>query len=97
MHKMTFGELLDSVKNGQIPSGLNPLLKSLWHDANGNWHKAHEIAQDIASADGSLIHAYLHRKEGDLWNANYWYKRAGSEMPQVSLEEEWEMLVRKFL
>lgn len=94
---MTFEEFMNSVQNGQQPAGLNPLLNSLWHDANGNWHKAHEIVQNISSVDGNLIHAFLHRKEGDLWNANYWYRKAGSEMPQVSLEEEWELLVRKYL
>lgn len=73
-------------------------LKALWYDAKENWEKAHDIAQEIDTPEGSRIHAYLHRKEGDLGNAGYWYRRAGKEMPGNStLEEEWEQLVKLML
>lgn len=58
---------------------------------------AHNIAQDIASDDGSWIHAYLHRKEGDQGNAVYWYHRAGRPVPRGSLHEEWEQIVNELL
>ncbi|MAH25955.1 MAG: hypothetical protein CMI19_03230 [Opitutae bacterium] len=67
------------------------LVKSLWWAKKGNWEKAHNIAQDIATNDGSWIHAYLHRVEGDLGNAAYWYRRAGKFVKtNEDLDQEWE-------
>jgi len=94
---MDFQTFTASLKNDTPPTDLQPLLKALWYDAQGDWHKAHDIAQDVHSNDGSWIHAYLHRKEGDKWNANYWYRRAGRSMPSASLEEEWENISRALL
>ena len=68
-------------------------LQSLWFDAHGDWESSHNIAQDLHSTMGSWIHAYLHRKEGDEWNARYWYDRAGKPFPNYSLEEELKVLV----
>ena len=80
------------------PEDSSYYLKALWWDGSGNWNKAHDIAQEINDKKGSWIHAYLHRKEGDLWNADYWYQKAGKKMPlSISLEEEWEEMVAVFL
>ncbi len=68
-------------------------LKALWYDAKGNWEASHDIAQEIHDYLGSWIHAYLHRKEGDRFNAGYWYRRAGKTFPKVNLEEEHLQLV----
>jgi len=94
---MTFEEFKDSLSLDNPPDGISGLLKSLWYDAKGDWEKAHSIAQDINSKEGSLLHAYLHRVEGDIWNAGYWYNRAQSNRFKGSLEEEWESLVKMFL
>ncbi|HEV8132873.1 MAG TPA: hypothetical protein VGQ81_16620 [Acidobacteriota bacterium] len=95
---MTFEEFKDSLrKDKQPPTQLPLLLQALWHDANGNWKRAHEIAQDVDNADGAWVHAYLHRKEGDLGNARYWYSRAGKAEFQGALENEWEHVVRALL
>jgi hypothetical protein len=94
---MTFEEFKASLTSAQPPKGLSELLNSLWYDGRGDWEISHHIAQDINNHDGARIHAYLHRKEGDLWNADYWYSRAGTTRPEISLEEEWELLVRAFL
>jgi hypothetical protein len=94
---MTLQQFKASLSESQPPVGLSPLLESLWHDGNDDWDKAHDIAQDVHTNEGSLMHAYLHRKEGDNWNANYWYRRAGRTMPDVSLEQEWELMVTEFL
>jgi hypothetical protein len=72
-------------------------LTSLWWDRKGDWNRAHSIAQDIPTAQGSAVHAYLHREEGVLWNADYWYRRAGRPRPGISLEAEWEALVLEML
>lgn len=79
------------------PDELSPLLKSLWFDAKGDWEAAHNIAQDIHSSEGSWMHAYLHRKEGDHGNASYWYHRANQPVSKKSLEDEWEQLATAFL
>ena len=72
-------------------------LAAMWYDGKGDWEQAHQIAQDISTADGSWVHAYLHRKEGDIGNANYWYRRAGRSMPDCSLAQEWKDMVQTLL
>lgn len=74
--------------------GLGPLAAALWWDAQGDWDQAHRCAQSVASSDGAWVHAYLHRKEGDLPNADYWYRQAGRRRPAITLDEEWAELVR---
>ena len=74
------------------PADLPPLLTALWLDASGAWDAAHEIAQAERSGDGALVHGYLHRVEGDSANAAYWYAKAGEDLPDNSLEEEWERI-----
>jgi len=74
-----------------------PYLKALWQDGKGNWQAAHRIVDDMEGTNAAWVHAYLHRKEGDKWNANYWYRRANQNMPDISLDAEWEMLVNYFL
>ncbi|MDQ1086292.1 hypothetical protein [Siphonobacter sp. SORGH_AS_1065] len=95
---MTYEAFQQSLSLDTPPAGLSPLLTALWHDGKDDWESAHEIAQ---SAEGTpaydRIHAYLHRKEGDQWNAGYWYRRAGASMPSGSLDKEWESLVRHHL
>jgi hypothetical protein len=74
-------------------SDLAPPLKALWWAAKGDWTKAHNIVQDEESADAAWVHAYLHRVEGDLGNASYWYRRAGKPAAEDSLDAEWERIV----
>lgn len=75
------------------PDSLPSALKALWYDAKNDWNTAHDIAQDIHDSEGSWIHAYLHRKEGDEGNASYWYRRAGKPFCKLSLKDEWESIV----
>lgn len=69
-------------------------LKALWFDATGDWESSHNIAQDMHTTMGSWMHAYLHRKEGDKFNAGYWYRQVGRSYPEISLEEELQEMVR---
>ena len=94
---MDFDTFMSSLKDARPPVGLCDTLISLWWDRQGQWDRAHAIAQDIATVQGSAVHAYLHREEGVLWNADYWYRRAGRTRPDVALETEWEQLVREML
>ena len=89
---MNFEAFQKSINADNPPEGLNSYLLSLWFDAKGDWTKAHEIIQDEDDKTGSWIHAYLHRKEGDIGNADYWYRKAGQTRPEYSLEEEWKRL-----
>ena len=79
------------------PPPLSPLLRALWHDAKGDWDEAHRIAQDVSGGDGAWVHAYLHRKEGDLSNAGYWYRQAGRAATVEPLEVEWTRIVDELL
>ena len=94
---MTRSEFDNYISQKSFPNNAPILLQALFHDAQGNWNAAHNIAQ---SREGTLLydrlHAYLHRKEGDIWNANYWYRRAKTDMPNMSLQKEWEILVELF-
>ena len=71
-------------------------LKALYHDYKGDWNKAHELVDGHPGKEAAHIHAYLHRKEGDQWNAGYWYRQANKEMFKGSLDEEWESLWQLF-
>ena len=77
----------------QPPTILTPTLAALWWDAKGDWARAHGLVDELESPDGMAVHAYLHRKEGDISNANYWYARAGRRLHRPALEDEWEALV----
>jgi hypothetical protein len=95
---MTLEEFRQSVKTDEAPpSGLSPLLQALWHDARGDWDRAHQLAQDVDTKAGAWVHAYLHRKEGDESNAGYWYRRAAREMSRGALDDEWEDIVDALL
>ena len=76
---------------------LSIVLKSLWYDAKGDWDQAHTLIDQLGDRDSAWVHAYLHRKEGDIWNADYWYRRSEETRPEISLEDEWEMLVERIL
>ena len=89
--------LRDSVSADAPPPGLGMALQALWWDAKGDWQKAHECAQAQDDAIGAWVHAYLHRREGDLANAGYWYRRAEKPVASASLGAEWEAIARALL
>ena len=71
-----------SLKDAAPPDGIQPVLQALWHEARGDWDKAHRLAQSQGDATGAWVHAYLHRVEGDQSNAAYWYRRAPDPQDQ---------------
>jgi hypothetical protein len=87
----------ESLLNDEPPQRSSVYLEALWYDAKGDWNKSHTLIQDVEDNKASWIHAYLHRKEGDMGNADYWYSRAGKKRSQLSLEREWEELVNAFM
>lgn len=86
-----------SLENNSPPEGIDDALAALWHDAKGDWERAHELCQRAESKAGDRVHAYLHRKEGDDSNAAYWYRRAGCEPHAGTLESEWEEIAAALL
>ena len=94
---MQLEDFIQSIKEDTPPKGLSETLQAMWHARKGDWETAHNIAQSISTELGSWIHAYLHRVEGDLSNAGYWYKRAGKPQFQGSTEAEADDIINSIL
>jgi hypothetical protein len=94
---MNLQTFTDSLSGSAPPAGLSPALQALWREAQGDWDGAHRLLQGESDSDQDWVHAYLHRKEGDLANAGYWYRRAGKSLPDQSLVAEWEAIVAALL
>lgn len=89
---MDINEFKGTLRESTAPEGLDVPLLALWHDGKGDWHAAHDLLQSENSGPGAWVHAYLHRKEGDLSNAAYWYRRAGRPTARGPLDAEWEAI-----
>ena len=94
---MQLNEFMQSIKEDTPPVGWSEPMEAMWHARKGDWETAHNIAQSIGTELGSWIHAYLHRVEGDLSNADYWYKRAGKLPHSGSTKAEADDIVNSIL
>lgn len=95
---MNFAEFESSLAQSDPPAGLTNALSALWYAGKADWEMAHNTCQkEEGTPDSDWVHAYLHRDEGDLPNAGYWYRRAGREMPESSLKDEWTAMVTELL
>jgi len=94
---MQFETFLQSISSATAPANSSVNLRAMWHDANNEWEQAHALVDSLQDATACWVHAYLHRREGDKGNADYWYRRAGKTRPAISLQEEWELIVRALL
>lgn len=98
MRKPTdYSEFKATLANDKPGREWQVVLQSLWWDAKGDWRRAHDLVDGSNAKNADAIHAYLHRKEGDEWNAGYWYRRAAKQFPQMSLEQEFRQLVEEQL
>jgi hypothetical protein len=95
--KLDLQTFRDSIAKPQPPTGLSPALQALWWDAKGDWDRAHQRAQERDDKAGIHVHAYLHRKEGDQSNAEYWYRRCGAAPSTLTIDEEWQELAQALL
>ena len=95
--KMDINTLKESTSSTRPPDGLSVLLQAMWHQHKGNWAEAHCLAQAENSQGGSWVHAHLHRAEGDLNNAAYWYRLADKPFCTLSVEDEWRAIVSTLL
>ena len=94
---MTLAEFRDALAEPKPPAGLAAPLEALWYAARGDWDRAHRIVMDAKGRDAAWVHAYLHRKEGDLDNARYWYRKAHRPEATGTLEAEWEAIAADLL
>jgi hypothetical protein len=90
-------EFRASLSDAAPAPDLDAPLAAMWWAAKGDWDKAHRIAQDETTSEAAWVHAYLHRVEGDLGNAGYWYRQAGKPVASGPLEAEWEQIVQALL
>ncbi|MGB3755773.1 MAG: hypothetical protein WBA07_05285 [Rivularia sp. (in: cyanobacteria)] len=95
---MILEEFKESIKTLKKCPGFLPLsLQGLWYDKKYGWDEAHELLGDASDTDSAWVHAYLHRREGDLNNARYWYNRSGKPESKVSLDQEWDQIASQLL
>jgi len=87
------GTLVDECPDEQLSAP----LAALWWDSKGDWERAHALVDELSSKEGMAVHAYLHRKEGSSGNADYWYRRSGTEYRRSTLDAEWDALVNALL
>jgi hypothetical protein len=86
---LSLNSFLASIETGKAPPAESPPLRALRLDAEGDWEGAHKCVDQLSGSDAMWVHAFLHRKEGDDWNAAYWYRRAGQEPHRGPLDQEW--------
>ena len=92
-----FEEFVESLRAATPPAAIPREIESLWWAKRDHWERAHDLLQELTSVASSRVHAHLHRIEGDLDNANYWYRRAGFPPVDVPLEVEWNLLTKDLL
>jgi hypothetical protein len=94
---MNLSEFKRSLAKAKPPAGLAPALAALWWAGKDQWHKAHNIVMDESGKDCAWVHAYLHRVEGDLGNARYWYRQAQRPVATAPLTAEWDVIAETLL
>ena len=94
---MILAEFKSSLAGVSPLPGASASLAALWWAGKGDWNKAHQIVQDESGAEAAWVHAYLHRAEGDLANAGYWYRQAGKPVASGPVEAEWDRVVSALL
>jgi len=94
---MDFKDFTSSINKPQPPQKVTKELQALWLDANNQWDEAHDLVQDMPGSKAALVHAYLHRKGEDKVNSEFWYARAGKNVPEIKLSQEWEEIVKSML
>lgn len=94
---MTYDEFILTIENDEQPPSLPLYLQALWYDAKDNWNKAHALIDSLDDKNSCWVHAYLHRKEGDISNAGYWYRRANKQISSATLQNEWKDITIRLL
>ena len=93
MKDIEYDVYIKSLSESSPPTGISYPLIALWYAYKDNWSKAHHQVDHLSDQNSCWVHAYLHRWEGDEWNARYWYRQAKKSFPSYSLKQEWQELV----
>ena len=94
---MNIDDFVKTFEKREKPEDLPIEIQALWVERDGDWREAHELVQVLETKEAFWVHAYLHRREGDIGNAQYWYNRAEKEIPDISLDEEWRKIAESLL
>jgi hypothetical protein len=94
---VTFEQFKATLAREGPPAELDAPLAALWWMAKGDWQRAHGFVDHAAGRNEAWVHAHLHRVEGDLANARYWYGEARREPATGSLAAEREQIARTLL
>lgn len=94
---MNLEEFTISLKEEAPPAGLSPELEALWYEAKGDWYKAHQTVMYNDTKNAAWVHAYLHRKEGNMTNAKAHYKTARKAIPKITLDNEFDIITETLL
>jgi hypothetical protein len=94
---MRLSDFKRSLVHHRPPPSLAPALAALWWSAKDDWEKAHAIVMDCDDAECAWVHAYLHRREGDIANAGYWYRQARRLPATMALAAEWKAIATALL
>jgi hypothetical protein len=94
---MTFEQFTASLAEPAPPAAISPALAALWWAAKSDWERAHDLVNDLDGSDAAWVHGHLHRVEGDLGNAGYWYRRAGKAPSSAALAAEREAIIKALL
>jgi hypothetical protein len=94
---MQFEAFKQSLQRPTPPEGVSVYLIAMWHEGRKEWDRAHHLVDELEDTTSCWVHAYLHRKEGDIGNADYWYRKANKKRPDTTLDEEWENIVKALL
>jgi hypothetical protein len=94
---VTASEFKTSLAQQEPPASLEAPLRALWWDAHGDWERAHAEVDELETRPGMMVHAYLHRKQGESGNAAYWYHRTGQPSQDRSFSDEWSALLEELL
>ena len=95
--RMTFEQFMASLADPAPSAGISPALAALRWMAKGDWERAHHLVNDLDGGEAAWVHAHLHRVEGDLGNAHYWYRRAEKAPSAATLEAEREAIAKALL
>jgi hypothetical protein len=94
---MTLAEFKHSLTEAKPPADISPALAALWWAGKDDWNRAHKVVMSEEGADCAWVHAYLHRVEGDLDNARYWYRQARRDSAREDLAAEWAAIAAALL
>ena len=94
---MTLAAFKRSLANRVPPISIGPALQALWWAEKGEWARAHALVNEAAGRNEAWVHAHLHRVEGDLMNARYWYGEAGRRLSDRPLEAERDEIAQALL